>query len=95
MLLTALAERHNRTAQEALKERLKIPAFATPEIATVLFLQVRRKRVQVGGWSSRTSSKISVAVDDLDHLRLHTSTYIYIYCICTHDYTHIFMSMNQ
>lgn len=43
LLLTTLAERHSRTAQEALKERLKIPAFATPEIATVLFLQVRMK----------------------------------------------------
>ncbi len=43
------------TAQEALKERLKIPAFATPEIATVLFLQVPKKQVQVGGWSSRPS----------------------------------------
>lgn len=104
VLLTTLAERHNRTAQEALKERLKIPAFATPEIATVLFLQVRMKWVQVGGWSSRTCfctiwewsyefvrwgcSKVSVAADDLDHLRLHTSMCIYIY---TWLYTHFYV----
>ena len=41
-----------RWTEEALKERLGIAAFATPEIATVLFLQ---ERSRVHGWSDVAS----------------------------------------